>query len=174
MEKQNKETLPDSKQSKITKADQEIIEQVRKNPDLTSDAKENIIATMEMYSGPIPHPNILAGYDALYKGAAKKIIDNGIAESEHRRKLESARQKRRGRLAWASMIILALICTIFMIGSFWLIIWLIMSNHKIIGSIFGGSAFVVLVGTFFNKISELTDVNDISTNKNKDDEKVSE
>ena len=57
-----------------------------------------------------------------------------------------------------------------MIGSF----WLIMSNHKIIGSIFGGSAFLVLVGTFFNKISELTDVNDISTNKNKDDEKVSE
>ena len=57
-----------------------------------------------------------------------------------------------------------------MIGSF----WLIMSNHKIIGSVFGGSAFVVLVGTFFNKISELTDVNDISTNKNKDDEKVSE
>lgn len=170
MEKQNKETLPDSKQSKITKADQEIIEQVRKNPDLTSDAKENIIATMEMYSGPIPHPKILAVYDALYKGAAKKIIDNGIAESEHRRKLESARQKRRGRLAWASMIILALICTIFMIGSF----WLIMSNHKIIGSIFGVSAFLVLVGTFFNKISELTDVNDISTNKNKDDEKVSE
>lgn len=27
---------------------------------------------MEMYNGPIPHPDILAGFDKLDKGAAKK------------------------------------------------------------------------------------------------------
>ncbi|KXN75970.1 DUF2335 domain-containing protein [Lactobacillus johnsonii] len=142
-----------------SKEDQEIIAQVRKMP--ISDKKKNdIIATMEMYSGPIPHPKILAGYEALDPGAAEKIINNGIEESVHRRTLETARQKRRGHLAWASMILLLIVCVIFMLGSF----YLIMNGHKIIGSIFGGSSFVVLAGSFLNNIDELSKNNDISTN----------
>ena len=104
-------TLPtdseDIQKNKVAKSkeDQELIAQVRKMP-ISDQEKDTIIATLEMYSGPIPHPKILAGYEALDHGAAKKIIDNGIEESVHRRKLETVRQKRRGRLAWASMIAL--------------------------------------------------------------------
>lgn len=172
MEDQNKNLPSKSDEKDIKdKNDQEIINQVNQLP-ISNDKKNDIIATMEMYSGPIPHPKILAGYEALYPGAAKKIIDNGVAESEHRRKMETSRQKRRGHLAWASMIVLVIICLVFMIGSF----YLIMNGHKIIGSIFGGSSFIVLAGSFLNNISELTSNTDISTaqNKTEDEDKSAE
>ena len=42
-----------------------------------------------MQSGPIPRPDILKKYNDLDPGAAKKIINNGVQESVHRRKMES-------------------------------------------------------------------------------------
>lgn len=163
MDNQDKDLSTNSSKEKTTiesKEDQEIIAQVKKMP-ISDQQKNDLIATMEMYSGPIPHPKILAGYEALDPGAAEKIINNGIEESVHRRKLETARQRRRGRLAWASMIALVIVCILFIIGSF----FLIMNDHTIIGSIFGGSSFVVLIACFFSNIEQLSNNNDISTNK---------
>ncbi|MDU6569319.1 DUF2335 domain-containing protein [Lactobacillus johnsonii] len=163
MDNQDKELSTNSSKEKTTiesKEDQEIIAQVKKMP-ISDQQKNDLIATMEMYSGPIPHPKILAGYEALDPGAAEKIINNGIEESVHRRKLETARQRRRGRLAWTSMVALVIVCILFIIGSF----FLIMNDHTIIGSIFGGSSFVVLVACFFSNIEQLSNNNDISTNK---------
>lgn len=163
MDNQDKGLSTNSSEEKTTiesKEDQEIIAQVKKMP-ISDQQKNDLIATMEMYSGPIPHPKILAGYEALDPGAAEKIINNGIEESVHRRKLETARQRRRGRLAWASMVALVIVCILFIIGSF----FLIMNDHTIIGSIFGGSSFVVLIACFFSNIEQLSNNNDISTNK---------
>lgn len=163
MDNQDKELSTNSSKEKTTiesKEDQEIIAQVKKMP-ISDQQKNDLIATMEMYSGPIPHPKILAGYEALDPGAAEKIINNGIEESVHRRKLETARQRRRGRLAWTSMVALVIVCILFIIGSF----FLIMNDHTIIGSIFGGTSFVVLVACFFSNIEQLSNNNDISTNK---------
>ncbi|MEK1413593.1 DUF2335 domain-containing protein [Limosilactobacillus fermentum] len=147
---------PDNK-NKVSKEDQEIIDQVKKLP-ISKKEQQDIIATMEMYSGPIPHPKILAGYQALYPDAAKKIIENGLDESRHRRQLETARQKRRGHLAWASMILLVIACLIFMLGSF----YLILKGHKIIGPVFGATSFLALVGSFMSNINELSGNDDIS------------
>lgn len=159
-------TKSENNKQDANKPDQEIIDQVNRMK-IPEKQKHDIIATMEMYSGPIPHPKILAGYQALYPDAAKKIIDNGIAESEHRRHMENARQRRRGHLAWASMILLFIFCILFILGSF----YLIMNGHKIIGSIFGGSSFVVLAGSFLNNIDELSKNDDISTNNQEKQEK---
>ena len=81
--------------------------------------------------------------------------------------METARQRRRCHLAWASMILLFIVCVIFMLGSF----YLIMNGHKIIGGIFGGSSFVVLAGSFLNNIDELSKNDDISTNNQEDNDK---
>lgn len=89
------------------KLDQSIIDQFE-SFNISKKDKEKMIATLSMYSGPIPTPALLAGYENLDKGAAKKIIDNALAESEQRRKLEYPRQKRRGRMAWFSLFIVAL------------------------------------------------------------------
>lgn len=163
MEKQSN-NLPkeneNNQKKQISKEDQEIIDQVKRLP-ISEKEQKDIIATMEMYSGPIPHPKILAGYQALYPNAAKEIIENGLDESRHRRHLETARQKRRGHLAWASMILLVIVCLIFMIGSF----YLILEDHKIIGSIFGATSFLTLVGSFIGNINELSGNDDISKQK---------
>lgn len=89
------------------KLDQSIIDQFE-SFNISKKDKEQMIATLSMYPGPIPTPALLAGYENLDKGAAKKIIDNALAESEQRRKLEYPRQKRRGRMAWFSLFIVAL------------------------------------------------------------------
>ncbi|WP_260338754.1 DUF2335 domain-containing protein [Levilactobacillus parabrevis] len=98
------ESLP-GKQSKISDKNNvgsrtDILDKLENLP---SEDQEKIIATMEMYSGPIPHPAILEGYEKLYPGAAKEIIENGVQESRHRRKLETKRQARRGHLAWFTL-----------------------------------------------------------------------
>lgn len=163
-EKVSQSNIVESKKE-LSQNDKEIIAQVRSLP-LTNEEKDNLIATMEMYSGPIPHPKILAGYQALYPDAAKKIIDNGIEESIHRRKLETIKQKRRGRLAWVSMIFLVVFCILFILCSF----YLILKGHKIIGSIFSGTSFIIMVGSLLNNINELSDNNELAS-ENKDKNK---
>lgn len=138
-----------------SRSDQEIIDDIKKL-DISSDKKQDIIATMEMYSGPIPHPKILAGYQALDPEAAKKIIDNGIEESKHRRELESKRQKRRGRLSWAALIFLFIFMIVFILCSF----ILILKGHKISGTIFAGTAFLVFASTMYEGVLQLSDNSD--------------
>ena len=79
----------------------EIIDKLKHMP---NESRKEIITTLEMYSGPIPHPQILKEYKNLYPEAAEKIIENGLEESRHRRNLENARQKRKGRLAWFALL----------------------------------------------------------------------
>ncbi|MDF7682523.1 DUF2335 domain-containing protein [Lactobacillus sp. ESL0679] len=148
------------------KLDKEIIDQVEKM-DLSDDKKETIIssiASLEMYSGPIPHPKILAGYDALDKGAAKKIIDNGIAESEHRRNLETSRQKRRGRMAWVSLIAVIVFIIITAIGTF----YLAQDGHSIFATGTGLISFFTLVGTVSSNVETLSGNDDLTNNKDHD------
>ncbi|WP_087741769.1 DUF2335 domain-containing protein [Levilactobacillus zymae] len=127
--------------------------------------KEQIIATLEMYSGPIPHPAILQGYERLSPGAAKRIIENGVQESEHRRMLETTRQKRRGRMAWFTLISVVVITGLLLIG-FYL---LIMNDHAIIGSIFGAGGFLTFLGSLVDQISTLSGKDDISTDSTSND-----
>jgi uncharacterized membrane protein len=42
-----------------------------------------------IHQGPIPHPDILRGFDELVPGTAKRLIDLAESESVHRRDLES-------------------------------------------------------------------------------------
>ncbi len=160
MEKQDS-NLPEESDNKnqISKEDQELIDQVKKLP-ISEKEQEDLIATMEMYSGPIPHPKILAGYQALYPDAAKRIIENGLGESRHRRNLETARQKRRGHLAWASMLLLVVVCVLFMGGS----VWLVSKGHTVIGTIFGGGSFITLAGSLMGNVNSLSENDDISQN----------
>lgn len=140
--------------------DQELVDKMEALP---KDKKQEIIAMakLEMYSGPIPHPDIIKGYEEVYPGAAKKIIDNGVEESNHRRHMESQRQKRKGRLAWFSLLSFVMIAALFM----WFGYSLIMHGHSIIGSIFGGVGFVTGLGTLINNVTELTSKDDISVDK---------
>jgi uncharacterized membrane protein len=65
--------------------------QVPSAPHTASKKKDNknaLTLVGQQYSGPLPPPNILEHYNAIYPDSAKIIIDNFIAQSEHRRSLE--------------------------------------------------------------------------------------
>ncbi|MFT8465282.1 MAG: DUF2335 domain-containing protein [Liquorilactobacillus satsumensis] len=134
-----------------------VDEAVDKLKKLPLHQQEQAIAKLEMYSGPIPHPDILKKYDDIDPGAAKLIIDNGVEESKHRRKMEidamEYSQKDVKRRDWMGFVlgILGIL-----IGAF--LIWL---GHTVTGSIFSGVSLVMLVGLFLGK----------SENDNQDNEK---
>lgn len=156
---ENKPTNKD----KIENTDQKLLDKVKSLP---KEKWEIIMAKMEMYSDPIPHPDpeILKGYEELSSGSAKEIIENGIEESSHRRKLETSRQKRKSRLAWLSLIAFVILIFLFLLFSF----YLILHDHKTIGSIFGGVSFISIFGPLINNVTELTKKDDISTSDSND------
>ena len=59
-----------------------IVDEVERLP---HEQRQVVLQKLEIYQGDLPHPDILKGYQELYPDAAQKIIDNGIAESQHRR-----------------------------------------------------------------------------------------
>lgn len=112
--------------------------------------KENqeMIATIEMYNGPIPHPKVLEGYDKLDPGSAKRIINNGIEESMHRRKMEVITLKHITRSFYFRFILAFILAILFGLGSF----YLVLNNHPIIGSTFVGATLISIVIIFTGEI----------------------
>lgn len=49
---------------------------------------QNVTVSQELFAGPLPHPDILRGYNEIVPGAAKMILDKFEAQTDHRRKLE--------------------------------------------------------------------------------------
>lgn len=143
------DTDDSSIEGNLPTSDQELLDKVQALP---KERKREMVAHLEMYSGPIPHPSILKGYEELDAGAAKAIIENGLAESDHRRNLETKRQKRRGNLAYIMLIGSLALCALFILGSF----MLIMRGHTIVGSIFGGTGFIILIGSMISLVNDLT------------------
>ena len=73
----------DTKNNELEEIDN-LVDKVEKLPD---EERQVVLERLEIYQGDLPHPDILEGYNRLYPDAAKRIIENGIAESEHRRKM---------------------------------------------------------------------------------------
>lgn len=137
-----KKTNTDEKQ--LGETPQEIVDAVTK---LDNQEQQQVIAKLDMYAGPIPHPDILARYEELDPGAAKKIIDNGVEESVHRRELEDksmeyTRSDKRRR-DWMGFIIGILGMAFSAL--------LLHEGHPVVGSLFAGGSLVVLVGMFLGE-----------------------
>lgn len=99
----------------------------------------------QSYSGPLPPPHLLKQFDDVEPGTAKTIIDNFVAESEHRRNLEnksldySARDVKMG--AWFGFIL----GLVGLLGGFLI---LLLTDHVLAGSILSGGSVVALVALF--------------------------
>ncbi len=124
--------------------------------------QQQVVAKLEMTSGPIPHPDILSRYDELDPGAAKLIIENGVEESAHRRTLESRAMEYSRRDHKRRDIMGFTIGLVGMsIGA--LLIWL---EHTVTGTIFSGVSLVMLVGLFVGS----NDSDNVNDNQDSDSE----
>lgn len=136
----------DTKQNEIMQVD-DLFEKVERLPEKE---REVFFEKLEIYHGDLPHPDILRGYNQLYPEAAKRIIENGIAETEHRRKMEENYLK--GNL-FAHRIgqILGFIVAIMIVGSG---TFLIYSGHSVAGSIMTGATALGVIGLFTGQANQ--------------------
>ncbi|WP_083918270.1 DUF2335 domain-containing protein [Methylosarcina fibrata] len=58
-------------------------------PNKNSHRQQVVSAQLTNYQGPIPHPDILRGFDQLVPGTAQRLIKLAEDESLHRRRLEA-------------------------------------------------------------------------------------
>ncbi len=146
------EVLPDNQQS----LDGELLDNLK---GLNEEQKTEVMATLEMYSGPLPHPSILKQYKDLYPQAAEEIIKNGLAESKHRRRLENSR-------VWTKLLLSTFALAVFAVLSYLFLKWsvdLIKAGYKVIGSIFGGGSFLMILGTLLSLVQTLTQKDDLKS-----------
>jgi len=91
----------------------------------------------EQFSGPIPHPRLLSGYETIHKGLADRIVSMAERQSLHRQTMEKTVVESNifnEKLG----IVLAFMTTLSFVGGG---IFLIYSNKEIIG-------FATLIGVF--------------------------
>jgi len=147
MSKKEQSNLDSNKTIASDKSVDSAVDSVKRLP---PKEQEKAIAKLEMHSGPIPHPDILERYDKLDPGAAKLIIENGVKESEHRRKLESEAMrytaKDAARRDWMGFIIGIIIISV---GGL-----LIYTGHTITGTVLSGVSAIGLVGLFVGNRSD--------------------
>ena len=111
---------------------------------LPQEQRQVVLQKLEIYQGDLPHPDILKGYQDLDSDAAKKIIDNGIAESQHRREMEDKYLS--GNIASHKLgqLFGFIIALVVIIGG----IYLIATDKQIAGSILTGTTALGLIGLF--------------------------
>ena len=118
-----------------------IVDEVERLP---QEQRQVVLQKLEIYQGDLPHPDILKGYQDLDSDAAKKIIDNGIAESQHRREMEDKYLS--GNIASHKLgqLFGFIIALVVIIGG----IYLIATDKQIAGSILTGATALGLIGLF--------------------------
>lgn len=88
----------------------------------TSDDLEAVIrvAEQELFSGPLPHPEHLAAYKEISPDIPERIMRMAENQSEHRRKLESARDESNLKLEARGQVFGFVIAMIAVIGGIYL------------------------------------------------------
>lgn len=81
-----------------------------------------IIQRTEGFAGPIPHPDILKGYEVVCPGAAERIIKMAELEQNHRHTIETHGQKSYINNERIGMVFALLICLIAFCGGFFCIL----------------------------------------------------
>ncbi|HGS5470506.1 TPA: DUF2335 domain-containing protein [Vibrio diabolicus] len=101
-------------------------------------------AISQQYSGPLPPPSMLEGYERVKYGFAERIVSMAEREQEHRHQLETRgvqgaidKDKRSQNYALSIVLFLASLC-----GA------LIFAGHDIAGSVLGGTTLVGTVALF--------------------------
>lgn len=133
------------------------------NPDLDNILKDNgeklskqekkklVVMKQEVLKGPLPHPNILKGYEEIDPGSAHKIIESGLAESKDRRDLQNrtfeAIKEESKRRDWMGYSIGVLIIAI---GAL-----LVYTGHAVYGSIFSGVSAIAMVSLFLGQSNDV-------------------
>lgn len=146
--------------NELSNSSAEIVEQIEELP---IEERQVVMAHLEMTQSPLPDPVTLEKYNDLYPDAAKTIIDNGVAEGAHRRKMEEQMLTSKVKLDRLRYIF-AFIVSLIGIG---LSFALVFTNHPLGGTIFGGVGLATVLALFIPQNNSNDDSNNINENSTK-------
>lgn len=120
----------------------------------SSSIKHLQVAQVSSFSGPLPPPSLLQGYEDIQPGFAERIVIMAEGESKHRREQEEKAlnadiklnhkdftERRVGQcMAFSIVLIMA------GFGAY-----LALHGKELAGSVFGGPAIVSIIGAFLQK-----------------------
>lgn len=129
--------------------DSEVVVDKELVDDLTELIEARLTVKRNFFSGPLPPPEILEGYDRVSKGSADKIISMAISQSEHRKRMEEKQLFLAGRDSLLGILIAGIIAVIGVFGGIYLIAKAPQSAGAVIGgSIIGGTPMLGIIRTF--------------------------
>lgn len=140
------ETVRVCEQPELSRISPEVSEAIKTlNPKQRKAIIQSIQAVRhEAFSGPIPHPELLQGYESVKPGFAERIVVMAEEQQKHRFDCEdkmvkgTVSESKRGQ--WMAFIIAIL----FLIGS----IALGLLGHDWLGGVIGGGTLIALVTVF--------------------------
>lgn len=145
-------TLEKEQELEVVDTKKDILQDRGNNSDEVIDEKiyEAIVAQVksEMFMGPIPHPEILSGYEKVSPGSADRIIRMAEEQAHHRQELEKIKYKAESRDGLLG-ILAGFLLGASSIGGAIAIAAIVPTNAgAICGSIFGATGIGTMVVSF--------------------------
>lgn len=129
-------------------------------PPVSTNTQQTFSVSAE-FSGPLPHPTILRGYEKALPGAAERILAAFEDEQKHRQALENkhlqinieiAKQNLREQLI-GQIMGFVLACVLIASASY-----LALHNHDWVAGVLGGTTLIGALGLFLQKRQKITEV----------------
>lgn len=98
------------------------------------------------FSGPLPPPEILAGYDKVVNGAAERIIRMAEKEMEHRHKNEDITEKNLIRTTYIS-IFFAFLSVLILCG---IVFYALYKGYATVAGVIATGAIATVAGVFIS------------------------
>lgn len=134
-----------------TQSENEVVATSENDTDAEQKQESYLLAQSihSKFSGPLPHPDILAKYEDVYPGAASKIFQMAEEQANHRRKMESDTLWLAGRDSLRGSIFGFIIAMVGIISGL-VIVYINPSStaNAIGGSLVSGGSLVTIIQTF--------------------------
>lgn len=125
--------------------------------------QEMINVCAEMFQGPLPPPNILAGYEKVVPGAAERIIAMSEKEQQHRHQIDRENTKAENRDSLLGIVFAFAIVIIFLFVAVAMAFLIPGTSGAVLSVIFGVSGLAGVIAVFINgtrrKVNQAKDDN---------------
>lgn len=117
---------------------------VFREPSPSKTGNGSVVQLTEAFSGPVPHPSILAGYDKVVPGAAERILKMAEQNLSHQQYMEkNALSAQRMEVTIGQIFAFIVVLVAFVTSA-----WFAYRGHAWEGTILGGAILATIVVAF--------------------------
>lgn len=116
-----------------------------------TDVRKIVSQVIAEYSGPIPPPSIMSGYENILPGSADRIFKMAEEQADHRRNMEKMMVESEVRNSRLGVIFALVICCLVLIVALLMVIIVPNSAGVIVGGLLGASGLTSIVFVFIRE-----------------------